>query len=74
MWATYRMRCDSGSSDSSRTNALGEDERQRQHPGVRGVECPAAGQAEQERVEALVELDVALEGLDGRAVGPHQRV
>src|SRR5919107_4347444 len=42
----------------------GRGEREREHPGVRGVERAAAGQPEQERVEALVELDVALEGLD----------
>ena len=34
----------------------------------------ALGELQQQRVEALVELDVALEGVDCRPVGPDQRV
>src|SRR4051794_10761990 len=49
-------------------------ERQREDAGVGGLERPASGQAEHDGVEALVELDVALERRRGRTVGAHDRV
>src|SRR3954466_9285556 len=49
-------------------------ERQREDAGVGGVEGAAAREAEQDGVEALVELDVALERGRGRAVRADDRV
>src|SRR4051812_2511687 len=49
-------------------------ERQREHAGVGGVERAAPRQVEHQGVEALVELDVALERGGGRTVGTDDRV
>src|SRR3954469_6958929 len=49
-------------------------ERQREDAGIGGVEGAAAREAEQDGVEALIELDVALERGRGRAVRADDRV
>src|SRR4051795_4856521 len=49
-------------------------ERQREHAGVGGVERAAPRQVEHQGVEALVELDVALERGGGRTVRTDDRV
>src|SRR3954452_1215991 len=49
-------------------------EREREDAGIGGVEGAAAREAEQDGVEALVELDVALERGRGRAVRADDRV